>query len=291
MTIYRQGLLQLGTTVLPVSNVSLNPAIASQARQSAGDQAPTQQTVFGSSPSFTATVPLVSALDLIGLKCTRFTDLQCSLLRVDPTTGITAADTSHVRFALDTGAVCYAVITDFSAAQGAIATANIQVWCISDDGVTNPVSVTTGSALALSAQPALHTLGPVDINASEVSGASSVSGSLNHNASVLVTDGDLYPTQYSWRSTNPTLTVQHSDPDAVLDAATLDGANISASTKVTFRARGSDGIITTTEKTISLTSGHIITQPLGGDSGQIAGVAYTILPEASNATTHPWTVS
>lgn len=289
MSIIRQGLLQLGTTVIPVEDVNLDPATATAARRSSGDLYPTQQTVFGGNRSITCTAPVAIAFSLIGLTTTKFTALQLTLLKIGAD-GITSTGTDHVRIAGAASATFYATLTGFSVNQGGLATAQIAIACIAPLGTTDPLTVTTGSALALSAQPDLHTLGPVTVNGSAIPGVVGFSGSLSHDASTRTTDGDLYPTQFSWNSSNPVLQVQHSDPDAVLSALGLTGASLASSTKVTFLKRGTDSVISATQLSITVSAGIITTGAVSGGVGRTASTGFTIMPAAADSTTHPWTL-
>ena len=290
MTIIRQGLISLGLTVVPVSNVTLDPGILETGRRSAGDNYATQQTVFGARPAVTCTMPLGTALDTVGLTCLRMTAFTLSLIKIDSSTGLDTAGAGNVQFTLATSALAYAVVSDFQARQGALATATVQIWLISADGTTHPLSKGAGARLSLSAQPTLHTLGPVDLNGSELPAVAGVSGSLQHEAAARTTDGDLYPTEYAWRASMPMLSIDHSDPDALLTALGLTGSNISAATKVAFLARGSDNLISSTEKSITIGDGHISPRQESGGVGQTASQGFDILAASSDGTTHPWTL-
>ena len=290
MTITRQGLLQLGSTVFPVEDVTLDPALATQARASSGDEFPTAQTVFGGVPTIQCSMPVDNALDDIGLTVLKVTTLELSLLNIDSSTGKTASGTSHPRISLATSCSAYVLVNSISASQGALATAQVTIFGISNDGDTDPFEVGTGAALALASQPTLHTMGPVDINGSEISGATGINGSLNHDAGPRTTDGDLYPSQFSWRGCNPVMNIEHSNPAGVLSSLGLDGASITSATKVTLRERAATGVISSTEKSITIGAGYILTNAISGGVGRTASTGMTILPASSDGTTHPWTL-
>ena len=67
MAIIYQGLLQWGaSTVLPVRDVQLAPAVIRVADQSAGDANPTAQSLLGAAPAITCTMPAGIAIDTFG---------------------------------------------------------------------------------------------------------------------------------------------------------------------------------------------------------------------------------
>lgn len=291
MTIYRQGLLMLGTTVLPVSDVNLDPAIITAARSSAGDQHPTQQTVFGGNPSLTATMPLGSALTVIGLTCLRSTAMNLILLEIDSTTGKTKAGSVHTKVALATSAIAYTVLNSFSVSQGGLATAQVTITGIAATGSVHPFAITTNNAaLTLAAQPTLHTLGPATINNVALTGVESVSGDLAHQSSTRTSDGDLYPTQYAWMMGSPTLSIESGNIGGLLTALGLVGAAIATTTKVTFRQRDTAGTIGSTVASITVGAGFVIPGAFGGGVDSPARMGCTVLPASSDGSTHPWTV-
>lgn len=292
MTIFRQGLVQLGTKVLPVQSASFDPAILETAYRSSGDNYSTLRTVFGATPAMQLTVPYQEAVDELGLIPKRYTALTYTALKYNPTTGITSTGSDHITVTLSASCFAFAMITGFNVSQNGIATATIQVMAFSADGTTHPLTVGTGSALALASQPVLKTLGGVTINGAAIGGAQSVSGSLSQRAQPLVTDGDLYPTQFSWSGNEKTLSIQHSDPSAVLSALGLLGADIASSTTVTLNTRSSAGVITTTgASTITIAKGRAIPTAVSGAVGSMAQTSITIVDASTNGITDGWTLS
>ncbi len=296
MAIHRQGLVVLGTTasdVVPVENVALSPAVEIMGRRSAGDYYPTLQSVLGASPGITMTMPLGIALTKIGLQTARFGGFKLQILEIDAATGITKSGSSHTIWENASASdYVFACIQSFSCSQGGIATAEVAVWPIAaTPGTTHPLKKTESqAALALSAQPTLHTIGPVTVNGTAIQGVASISGTLNHEVLVRKTDGDLYPSYFAWQAANPMLSVAHSDPRAVQTALTLQGANLSSSTKVTFRARGATGLIGATVVSITVGAGFIVPLDIAGGVGSVASEAFEVHPASSDGVTNPWTV-
>ena len=263
------------------------------ARKSAGDYYPTQQTVFGAMAMANFTMPLERATALIGLTCTRFTTAKICLLEIDPATGVTKAGNTHTLIENNSADdFAYCCINGFSASQNGVATADVSCWfTAATPGATSPLKVTDSSAaLALADQPTLHTLGPITVNGSAIPGVISVSGALNHDASLRQTDGDLYPSLFSWKGSDPVLTIEHSDPLAVLSALGLQGEDIADTTKVTFRQRGATGLIDAAVLSVTVADGFCVPQDISGGVGQTASQGIVITPAAASATAHPWTV-
>jgi hypothetical protein len=293
MAVYRQGLLQIGTVVVPVENVNVSPAVEVSARMSAGDYYPTAQTVFGAIPSITATLPLDVALTQIGLQLKPFTAFKAQVLKVDAATGILAAGSVHTVWASVSAAnIVFGCIQSIQASQSGLATAECAFWAAAAaPSTTHPLARTdNNAALALAAQPTLHTLGTVTLNNAAIAGADSVSLAMNHNIIPRQSDGDLYPSQVTWHGASPVISVAHGDPQAVTAAITLYGAAIGSATSIAFRQRTA-GIITTTSKTITVAAGHIVPDDISGGVGGAATHGFRILVTSTNGITDPLGVS
>lgn len=170
--------------------------------------------------------------------------------------------------------------------------ADVEIVMLSNDGEANPVTFVQNASLpTLSAQPALHTMGPVYVNGSALPGANSWSVSTGKSFTVPANDGDLFPTSAAVIDEVSTISVGHNDPLAALASIGLTGSSISADV-VCYASGYSSGIVAKTGSvSVTIGTGDIRPSPMSLSQGSLASIGIDVSPISSNGTTYPLTIS
>lgn len=153
--------------------------------------------------------------------------------------GIAASGTAHPGL---TGATALIVPTGFEASEeGDIATGTFDVHWLSADGITKGCDDFTGAALASQSFNGEYTLGPVYINATEITGVQSFR--VNPGIDVVkppLGSGSIAPVMASIKMVNPTIEITVNDFEAV--AGTVGDFTAMTSANCYFKKRADAGI-------------------------------------------------
>ncbi len=288
ISLHSMGAVFLGGTALPATNVQYSPNVAGAQLRHDDREFSSIQATLGSAPMFTFQTPIKNALDEVGLRVTKFTDIDIYLA---PYTDA-VHDATSKKYTLAASAVAFAVITGFSVAQGGICLANVSVACLSADGDTDPITSPANEAIPAITEPLLHTLGPVTLNGTATDGVESIDASTSQRWAPIFSDGKLYPETGQYDGGEPVISISHADPVAVLGTNYI-GAAISSTTTVELRAIAAAAQTPTDTGKITLTiaDGRIIPRSISAAVGGIAMGGWDIIGLSDSAQVHPWAVS
>lgn len=193
-------------------------------------------------------------------------------------------ETSHNVLSGTTG---LAIPTRFSAGQDdEAATAEIEMWFQSSDGVTNPVSITGSQTLSAQAFNAMYALGPVAIDGSALPGVQRVEVVPGITVLVRRAGGGLWPISLYIQARNPTITITFDDFDALAAFETAYDAISSAAVYFRKRAEGSSFVADATEEHIkfSFADGIFVPQDVSGQGQETGQASIMLTGEALTAT-------
>lgn len=277
--------LVINATNLPCLSISYDPGIGgTEIRHSGLDFASNYIRGTGN-PVITCTAPLKAAYDLIGTKSLAVTTLEMHLATYSA--GVKQAGT--VKYDLATSATGIATITGLGQGPGGIITADIQIVLLSSDGTTHPLTEETAVAIpALAAEPALHILGPIAIDAgARISGVTSFSASLGNSILSSIFDGDTYPRTANYRGGSRSINLGHQSPKSVIAALGHDGTTPTTSAIVYLRSVGAT-YVTTGSTGASITAAACSVHPttIGQSPGahDTTGILINAIDGASNGT-------
>lgn len=285
--------LKINSTVLPVTDVSVNPGNRMQSIPHSGHLQPTVIVQTGSTPTITCRAPILAAYNLIG-----FAALSVTVLEVQETkyaAGVVASGSVHTKWSLASSATAKAIITGWSVDQDGIAFADIEIACESADGTTHPLSRSDTTALLTlaDASPLLHTMGPVEIPAtSRVDGANSHGISTGLTFTTPGNDGDLYPQVVAVLTSQPSITGSYGDPVGLIGAITNDLAGDDKTCVTHFRqVDGTTGLASATTLSITTSVSRIIPTTISYGQGSVASAGFECQAVSSDGSTHPFTVN
>lgn len=286
--------LRVNATVLPIADLQVSPDIQSEAFRHSGNEFASAITVPGAAPRIRWKTPAKTAIDLIGLKVLKATVFDVHFAKfID---GIRSAAGVHTKLGLATNAVGMVYIRRFAVQDRGVCWAECEAALLSADGMTHPFAAPTGVALpTLASQPALHTLGPTEINGNTYGGATGLSVDLGPDVMVGLEgspgDGLLYPMAAAYRGGSPMIEVEHGDPVALLTPLAQIGAAIGTSFKQWLRDYDAvNHVALATGVSLTVAAGRIIPIDYGADSGRLnrGGVRVEGL---STTTSHPIVVA
>ncbi len=186
---------------------------------------------------------------------------------------------SHVKLTVNEGLL---VPRGISAVQGGIATLGLETL-ITWDGVNNPIVIAGSQSLIGSPSVSeLYTLGPVNINGSQIDGVQGWQFDPGIVSIVRGADGLPWPTYVGIMSRVPSLIIQTTDV-TVLSTFGLAGAAQGASDSVAYlrkMAEGGTRVADATAEHISFTmdAGMITVGPITGSHGEILGAEIRYRP-------------
>lgn len=282
--------VKLNSTVLAATNIGLPTAIAQEAFQHSGNLFPSVVAVSGAIPRVTFQTPLKDALATIGTTQLALTTFELYLALFSASTYAKLGSSSHPKWATSTAC---AYITGWSVNHGGIAMASVEVIPLSADGSTHPLTRTNSTTLpSLGSEPLLHTMGPLSVNGTVITGMDSVSVQLNPTITPLVTDGDLYPRTVAYLAGVPSITGEHKDPSTLNTALGWIGAPISANVIQYFKSFDATTQLVSTANSVSATiaSGRINISEFSETQSAVARSQIYIAP-LSSSSTHPIAIS
>jgi hypothetical protein len=278
-------------TVIPVENHAFSADIISNPHFHSGNTSPTQVTVPGANPKITFSTPFKTAYDMFGLGIVRLEELDVYLSKyID---FVRSPNSDHTRITLSDGAFAAAQIVSWSVNVDGILMADVTIDLLSDDQ-EHPFVFEQNVALpTLPGNPALHTLGPAQINNVIIPGCSSDSGDMGGSTIVQRNDGDLYPRVAARPQIAPTAKIAHEDPVAVLAALGLLGTNITAVTELFFKAYDVVTGVVSQFGGIKIAIGKGRIHPDGWTAAQggVANTGLTVIGIVDDGVANPFTVT
>lgn len=281
--------LTINSTTIAIQDLGLSQDIIANVYQSSGAEYGNIVTVPGANPKVTFRCPLKDAYTLIGntvLSATTF-----SVYFAKFSSLIRAGGSVHAKLPLASSATAAVYMTGWSVNQDGIVMADCEAVYLSADGTTHPIgALTTNNALpALTAQPTLHTAGPLSINGTVYGGLMSSGCTLNQQETIQRSDGDLYPRIYARYGGDPRLTGEHADPIGLWSIISPTGANISANVVQYYRAYDTTTGVNSATNSISITvgSGRLHPTTITTAQGQVAKTGFEVYG-LSTSSTHPF---
>lgn len=290
ITPHSLGPLTIGATTIAVKAHGFSPGILAQIEDHSGLPYPYAEVIPGANPTVQFTAYASDIYALVGadffLDTTTF-DLYLSKY----SDAIRSSGTDHTKLALS--ASCRAAITldSFSVSQDGTVMAECTAVLLANTSTGHPVTLTSNNALpALTAAPVLHSLGPLVVNAVGLPGDRAFVLDLGHTLETGRDDGDLYPRTAALVRGEPKLTVQHTDPVAVLTSLGLLGG--APGTVIQYGRRvGADGTLGAANGlSLTLALAYLRPQVITSEQGRISTTAIEATGR-STSTTHPVIVS
>jgi hypothetical protein len=290
-TVYSMAPCKINTTVIPVERIGFSAGIIANPHQHSGNEYPTLVAIPGATPRVTLTVPFLFAYGMLGLGINVLTGFEVYLAKFASLTR--ASGSVHTKWALTASCSAAAIITGASVNQDGILMAEVEVYPLSNNGTTHPLTRTDNNALpSLAAQPTLHTLGPMSINGTVYPGLTTAGVELGQRLEVQRTDGALYPILAVRVDATPRITATHADPVAVHGILGLTGVNLTSNLVAYFRAMDTAGLVSTGADAVSITvaSGRVLPLEISTAQGQVATIGLEVTGLSSTAT-HPFAMS
>ena len=218
------GFAKLNLVTMPVIDISHTPNMGAEPFRSGGDISASMVRRSGGRPAFRFTAPLAAVWGVLG----SFLPVQltaCEMhLALFSASGIRGATGTQIKLDTITGDA-YAILTGIYPSGGAVPVilAEVTVYLCSKAGLLDPVASSTGALPALSASPALHTLGPVVDASAVLWGTKTWRIDTGVAMEPVQADGFFYPTTYRVGAIQASCTVAHADAVSLFAALTGDG--------------------------------------------------------------------
>lgn len=294
-TISGLGFAKLNTTTMPVLSIEYTPNMATDPFRSGGDLSPTMVRRAGAMPVMRFTVPLDAAYSalssLLPVTLTAF-----EMYAATFTSGSRGSTGANI-YKLDTlNATAIACLTAVSAAQGGpnLAIAEVTVYFCSNDGITDPITTTTGALPTLGAQPNLHVLGPMVDDTTARWGLKQWRIDFGVSMEPIRADGFFYPSSYRYNAIGATASFTHSDISALYTALTSDGKDATGAGFILYaRAYNmTTKVLTTTGYSFTFAKAFATLDRMALSGTDIADTTVRMTAYANPGTlTHPVTVA
>lgn len=289
--------VSINGAVYPVISMNLPFAVITAPIEHSGQLYPTAQIINGATPSLTLQMPFKAAFDLIGFGALTVTAFILGLTRFGDAAS-KSAGTDHRQLTMGASDRGLATITSVSVTQDGLLVADVDIAFKAASGQTHPLTAGTGAQLTLSAQPVIHTMGPVALTGTKRTGARGWSVDMGQRVESRRSDGDLYPTQVAYLGGSPSITVDHEDADTVLGGISAAGAGALATTVLYGRqmSTANDATFGTiiggdTGVSITLAAGWIAPETLEAAQNGVAGLSLRLVPANATPDTHPLAVA
>lgn len=280
---------KLNSTVLAIRNLRISLAVDANPFRHSGNLYPSILTVPGGQPMVTFQTPFFPAYTLMGmgngaLKLTVFEAYLATFAD-----SVRQPGAVHTKYHLNTvpgAATGFAYITGASVDNNGVLMADIMVALISFDGMANPLlRVDNVSIPTLAGEPALHTLGPIEVNGTVIGGVSQAGIDTGYQTQFLKTDGDMFPRNFACLGADRTMSVQFKDALTAWDELTLLGVAISANVIQYFRSYSAPNQVKlTTGMSFTMASGRIVPDTLSADNLAVLDAPAKIIPLSASAT-------
>ncbi len=289
-TFYSASPLTLNATTVAAEDIRLSFGVISEAVRHSGNLFPSVQIVPGAVPRLSARVPFAEAYALIGLSSLKITTLGLYFSKfVD---GVKSASSVHRKYALASSASGHAIITGARAEQNGILWADIDIVFLSADGMTHPLSASDNNALpAVSAEPALRSIGPVSVNGTSYFGVVGAGIDLGNKLETFTGDGHLYPTVAAFVGGDPVISIDTADPATTISGIGSVGAAASSNIVAYFRDYStSTHLSAATGISMTIASGRVMPEDFGASSLGVARGSIRAVG-LSTSSTHPVVVA
>lgn len=292
-TVYSLAPARLGSTVIPVERIGVSAGVIANPHQHSGNEYPTLVAIPGATPRITLTSPWRAAYDVLGLGMNVLSTMDVYLAKFASLTR--ASGSVHTKWGLTASCSAAAIITGASVNQDGLLMAEIEIYPLSNNGTTHPLTRTDNNAMpSLASQPILHTLGPASINGTVIPGLTSAGLELGQRLDVQRTDGALYPLLAVRIDAAPRLSATHADPVSLYaQLGSMLGADITSNFVAYFRQHNATtGVIDTGSSAVSITvaAGRILPLEVIDAQGQVATLGIDVHGLSSGAA-HPFAVS
>lgn len=294
------GRLQLvnggGNDVIAVLGASIDYADITSFQNHSGLEHATNLLRTGAQvPMVRVTCYFKDAYDILGLNGSVLTSGEWVLELAQTSAAVVDSGSTHTHYSSATGVETLAYIDSMRVSETEAATCEVVLMPFSADGTTDPITTTaSNSALsALTAIPAIHSVGPVTLNNTVYDGLKGIT----YNSGMQVTvaghhDGNPYITGGTRAGQQPTITVEHDDPVTLETILASIGAAISSTTKVRLLKAPASGVLTTSGALdLTIGTGYIGVQTAQGAHGERFTTGIVLRGVSSNGSTHPVAVS
>ncbi len=289
--IYSMCPVKLNSTVLAAADVRLAPNNNTQGFRHSGNPFDSVDVLSSAMPRITFKTPIKDALATIGTGLLVLTNLDVMIAKFSATTYAKESTSVHSKWNATVGC---AYISGWSVSSNGICLADVEAVPLSTNGTTHPLARTDNNALlTLSAEPLLHTLGPISINGSVITGLDSISVQFGHMLDVRLSDGDLYPRTAALLAGAPSISGVHVDPATLLTTLSLIGVPINGSSIISYlKSFDATTQLVSTADAISATmaKGRILVDDLTNGQNIATKSNFRIMP-LSVSTTHPIIIS
>lgn len=288
--IYGMAPVKLNSTVMAASDVRLPANLLRQAMAHSGNMFPSIGVLSGAMPRVTFKTPIKDALTVIGTGLLALTTFETYATKFSESTFIKATTSTHTKWAATSGC---AYITGWSIGQNGVCMADVEVVVFGATASTYPLTRTDNNAMiTLSSEPLLHTLGPISVNGSVITGLNQLSVNLGHILDVRLSDGDLYPRNAALLAGAPSISGEHLDPLTLLSTLSLIGVNISSNVIAYWKSYDATTQIVSTANSISATMalGRISPEEITHGQNMATKAGFRVDP-LSVSSTHPLVIS
>ncbi len=289
--IYSMAPVKLNSTVMAASDVRLMPNNAMQTFRHSGNLFDSIAAFSGGVPRISFKTPVKDALSTIGTGLLALTTFEVFAAKFSNSTFIRLATSTHTKWAATSGC---AYISGWSVGQNGVCMADVEVVVFSSDGATHPLTRSDANAMiTVASEPLLHTLGPLSVNGSVITGLNQISVSMGHTLDVRVSDGDLYPRNAALLAGSPSISGEHLDPLTLLTTLNLAGVNINGSSVIAYwKSFDATTQVVSTANSISVTmaSGRIAVEDMSEGQNNANKSSIRVSP-LSTSTTHPLVIS
>lgn len=276
-------------TVLAADEFQYDPAISSDVFRHDANKFASALVKPGAIPVVRFKTPFLAAFNLMGLGLFRMTAFNFTFTQF--ASFVRSAGATHPQYALAASAVAVCRIMGASVNQKGILMADVVVIPLSSDGMIHPIAAPANVTLpVLASEPALHTLGPIEINGTKYSGFRNAGFDLGNDFTGEPHDGDLYLRNVGEYQADPKLMGEHADPTTLYPILGGLGVAISSTVKFYFRDYAASGATLGTGLSISVASGAVNTGPIRMKRGAVPSLGIEVQP-LSTTQTHPFTLN
>ena len=279
-----------GSAVLAADKLQVDPAIARELFRHSGNRYGSAIVKYGALPSISFETPFLAAYNAFGFATTKLTAFRYTFAKFLDFAKDPAA--THDRWSLAAGCTAAARIQRAVVNQRGLLMAEVQIVPLSStDGMTHPLAESTAALDTLSAEPALHTLGPCSVETVKINGVKNQGLDLGITLTGEPNDGELYLRTVGELESNPLLMGEHADPRTMLASLGMIGHAITTSAIMYFRSiDATTGAALGTGLSMSIASGSIDPGMMRFSRAQIGTLGFGIQP-LSTTNTHPVVVN
>lgn len=269
-----------GGTLAQIVEDDFAPGLIEAVETNSGSVDPSFAAIMEGKPAFSfTTTALASALTYAGLTPLAIaaeTDLYFARLASG---GTIDSGTTHIKLSLSAGILVPKMI---EASQGREpAHISYDLYALSSDGLTNPITLTTGQALPSQGNVAeLFTLGPCEFNTTPLTAGQSLRWDFGMNCQVVGSDGEPWPTYAAVDARRPGATLRGLDASALNVSGTAGLALTSFATYFRKVAKGGTRVPNATASHIKLsgTTGMLVPTGIRGSAQRPLDAEFQLIP-------------